>query len=160
MKPKRMCDDEQVKHTGGRIYSVGYEGFTSRAFIDRLVQNGVTALVDVRLTPISRKAGFSKKALTESLRVAGIEYVHEPDLGNPVDNRDSFRTGDGEDGRRVMRARLMNGSGPALDRTVERARTERIAVLCVEREAHRCHRDVITDVAVELAPELEIIHIL
>jgi Domain of unknown function DUF488 len=96
--------------TANRIYSVGYEGMTARALVDSLVGARVATLVDVRLTPASRKPGFSRKALTAALDVAGIDYVHEPDLGNPPDNRDSFRTGDGNEGRRRMRERLFNDS--------------------------------------------------
>ena len=58
----------------------------------------MSVLVDVRLNAVSRKSGFSKKRLTQALKDAGIEYVHEKDLGNPQDNRDSFRNGDGEAG--------------------------------------------------------------
>lgn len=153
-----MCDDEHMD--GGRIYSVGYEGLAAPAFVDRLVGSRVTTLVDVRLTPSSRKPGFSRRPLEAVLNEAGISYVHEPDLGNPADNRASFRDGDGTEGRERMRARLENGSGPALARLVDRALRERVAVLCVERDRHRCHRQVITDMAQELAPELDVLHIL
>ena len=132
---------------GNRIYSVGYEGMTVRALVDSLVGARVATLVDVRLTPASRRPGFSRKALTAALGDFGIEYVHEPLLGNPPENRDSFRKGDGDEGRTRMRERLNNGSEPALRRLVDRARCERVAVLCVERDRHRCHRQVITDMA-------------
>ena len=145
---------------GGRIYSVGYDGFNVAGLVDRLVHGGVEVLVDVRLTPSSRKPGFSKRSLSERLSAAGIEYQHERDLGNPADNRQSFRAGDGTEGRRRMRERLSNGSGPALERLVGLAHGRCIAVLCVERERQRCHRDVITEMAQELDPELEILHIL
>lgn len=144
----------------GRIYSVGYEGMTVESLVDRLAGAKVTTLVDVRLNPISRKPGFSRKRLTEALAVAGIEYLHEKDLGNPQDNRESFRTGDGEMGRERMRAMLEHGSGPALDRLVERAGGERIAVFCVEREQDRCHREVIINMAVEKNPAIEVLQIL
>jgi uncharacterized protein (DUF488 family) len=133
---------------------------TLRGLVDSLVGARVATLVDVRLTPSSRRPGFSRKALTTALGEAGIEYVHEAALGNPADNRDSFRKEDGLDGRRRMREILNNGSGPALHRLVERARSERVAVLCVERDRHRCHRQVITDMAQELAPEIDVLHIL
>ncbi len=145
---------------GGRIYSVGYEGLNAQGLVERLTGSQVATIVDVRMTPASRKPGFSKKALAAALQQAGIGYVHEPDLGNPPDNRESFRQGDGEEGRRRMRARLENGSGPALRRLIDRAQVERVAVLCVERERARCHRTVIIDMAVELEPELEVLHIL
>jgi uncharacterized protein (DUF488 family) len=152
------CEHERTGQ-GGRIYSLGYEGLSPAILIDRLISNRVTTLVDVRLTASSRKRGFSKRSLCAALAQAGIEYLHEPELGNPPENRDSFRRGDGHEGRAHMRARLESVAGVALARTVELARRERIAVLCVERERHRCHRDVITEMAQELSPELEVIQI-
>ncbi len=144
----------------GRIYSVGYEGMTLDALVDRLAGARVSVLVDVRLNPISRKPGFSRRRLSEALEAAGISYIHEKELGNPPDNRDSFRAGDGEAGRSRMRSILDNGAGDALDRVVELASSQRIAVLCVERDAHRCHRDVITEMAVERNPAIDVLKIL
>ena len=144
----------------GRIYSVGYEGFTADGLAQRLAQAGVTMLVDVRLNAVSRKKGFSKRALEAALGEAGIEYVHERDLGNPQDNRDSFRSGDGEAGRERMRAILKNGGGVALERLVALAQDSRIAVMCVERERERCHRDVITTMVQEHDPSIEILQVL
>lgn len=141
----------------GRIYSVGYEGLSIDALVERLAGNRVTIVVDVRLNPISRRPGFSRKRLEAALNEAGIEYVHEKTLGNPPENRDSFRSGDGQEGRERMRAILANGAGDALQRVIDLASNGRIAVLCVEREPHRCHRDVITAAAVEKNPAIEII---
>lgn len=144
----------------GRIYSVGYEGLTLPALIDQLTGAKVTTLVDVRLNAVSRRPGLSKKALTAALADAGIAYVHEKELGNPQDNRDSFRNGDGSEGRTRMRAQLDNGSADALDRVADLAEDQRIAVMCVESERQRCHRDVITDVIAEQHPDIEVIQIL
>jgi uncharacterized protein (DUF488 family) len=144
----------------GRIYSVGYEGLEVEALVEHLASVSVSLLVDVRLNPVSRRRGYSRKALSASLEEAGIEYRHEPALGNPQDNRDSFRSGDGEEGRRRMREMLLNGSGSALRRLVEEARSARIAVLCVERDRFRCHRDVITDMVKEADPNIDVLQIL
>jgi uncharacterized protein (DUF488 family) len=142
----------------GHIYSVGYEGTTVPELVECLAQNRVSLLVDVRLTPFSRRPGFSRRALAGTLAMAGIEYVHEPLLGNPPENRDAYRAGDPA-AVQVMRARLDNGSRHAVERLVEEARIRRVAVLCVEREASRCHRRVITDLAREMAPYLEIVDV-
>jgi uncharacterized protein (DUF488 family) len=149
-----------MSQVAGRIYSIGYEGLEVDALAERLAQSKVTVLVDVRLNAISRRKGFSKKALTAALERAGIDYIHEPELGNPQDNRSSFREGDGSEGRERMRARLSNGSGAALRRLVDLARSDRVAVLCVERDRQRCHRDVITEMAQELEPSIEIVPVL
>jgi uncharacterized protein (DUF488 family) len=106
------------------------------------------------MTAASRRPGFSKQRLRNALTAAGIAYVHERELGNPPDNRENFRTGDRELGRARMRARLENGSGEALRRLVDLSRTERVAVLCVERLAVSCHRQVVTEMACEIEPSL------
>jgi uncharacterized protein (DUF488 family) len=144
---------------GGRIYSVGYEGFDVGALAERLAQAKVSVLVDVRLNAVSRRAGFSKNLLREEMARVGIAYIHEPELGNPVDNRERFRRGD-EHGREVMRSLLADGSGEALERLMALARGSRVAVLCVERDRRRCHRDVITDVISERDPSIEVLQVL
>ena len=146
--------------SAGRIYSVGYEGFTQRGFVETMNLSKVNVVVDVRLNAMSRKAGFSKRGLSEALEGVGIDYVHEPKLGNPPDNRDSFRKGDGSAGRRRIEKMLSNGSGEALDRVVDLARTNRIAILCVERDPSRCHRAVIIDAIRKLEPQLEVLPVL
>lgn len=144
----------------GRIYSAGYEGLDVRNFVDTLCSDGVTLVVDVRLNPTSRKPSWSRKSLQAALEAAGIEYRHERALGNPPENRDSFRRGDSKEGRRRMRALIEDSSSPALKQLVEDAQDRRIAVLCVERSAGHCHRQVITDMAQELDPSIEVLAIL
>ena len=113
-----------------------------------------------RLTPLSRKPGFSGKSLSAKLREVGIAYRHEADLGNPPDNRNAFRRGHAEEGRQRMRRLLSSGARPALQRVVEDARRERVAILCVERSRLRCHRQVVTDMIQEIEPTVEVVQIL
>jgi len=145
---------------GGRIYSVGYEGFDVQGLVDRLASSHVAAVIDVRLTPSSRRPGFSRKTFGAALERAGISYHHEPSLGNPADNRDSFRRGDGREGRQRMRELLEHGSDAAIQRLISRARNDRIAVLCVERDHTRCHRSVITELVQEIDPTIEVVRVL
>ena len=80
---------EAVTESRG-VMGVGYEGKAADTFIRELVASGTQLLVDVRLNPVSRKRGFSKRALTAALADAGISYCHAPQLGNPVWNRPGF----------------------------------------------------------------------
>lgn len=128
-----LGDDLRVT---GRIYSVGYEGMTLDALVDRLA--GVSVLVDVRLNPVSRKPGFSKKRLTAALEEAGIEYVHEKELGNPQDEPRLVP-------QRRRRGRQIEDASDAEQRRRRcprplgrRASNQRVAVLCVERDHSRC----------------------
>ena len=101
-------------------------------------------LVDVRLDPISRKKGFSKKALAAALGDAGIEYRHERELGNPKENRDPFRRGL-ESARQRYQRHLQDGAHSVYERLVDLANTSRIALLCYERDHDQCHRSCILD---------------
>jgi len=136
------------------VYTIGYEDLRIDQLLNKLRENRIDTVVDVRLTPSSRRPGFSKGTLATALAGSGIEYIHERDLGNPPENRDAFRKGPLEEGRRRMRERLENGSGEALGRLVERARHQRVAVLCVEWADARCHRQVIVEMVRELEPKM------
>src|SRR5882724_6413083 len=78
----------------GTLVSIGYEGKTVGDLVAKLLQQDVHVLVDVRLTPLSRKPGLSKAKLSEALAAVGIRYVHLRALGNPRDNRAGFRAGE------------------------------------------------------------------
>ena len=133
--------------------SVGYEQRTVDELVGLLSGVGVATLVDVRLNPVSRKPGFSKRALASVLADAGIVYRHERSLGNPVENREPFRQGSAESRRRFLR--VLDGDGaPAFERLIGLARGSRVAVLCFERDHDRCHRSCIVDAAVAADPGL------
>jgi uncharacterized protein (DUF488 family) len=126
------------------IAGVGYEGITIDVFVADLVARRIELVVDVRLNAISRKRGFSRRALSAALEVAGIGYRHEPTLGNPRDNRDGFRAGDAA-ALEVMRVRLATAGAEAMARLQRDVRERRVAVLCFERDEERCHRRVIIE---------------
>ena len=89
-------------------------------------------------------------------RSAGIEYVHERELGNPKENRDGFRKGLAS-ARERYRHRLENGAAVTYEATIERALSKRVALLCFEREHRECHRSCITDRAISQHPEMNVI---
>ncbi|HPG14405.1 MAG TPA: DUF488 domain-containing protein [Microthrixaceae bacterium] len=144
-----------TSHTG-TIISIGYEGRTLDEFVDTLKQHRVQVLIDVRLTPLSRKRGFSKTALSTALTDAGIDYRHEPELGNPKDNRDAFRRGSTAARSRYLR-HLSNGANTTYEATIDAARTSRVALLCFERDHTQCHRSCITERAQDEHPALSVV---
>ena len=140
------------------IVSIGYEQRDVSELIGLLKANGIVTLVDVRLNPISRKKGFSKKALAAALADAGIEYRHERELGNPKENRDPFRQGLAS-ARHRYRRHLQNGACSAYERVVDLASTSRIALLCYERDHDQCHRSCILEAAHTDHPTLSILRL-
>jgi uncharacterized protein (DUF488 family) len=137
----------------GRIYSVGYEGLTVAGLVERLQQNRIDELVDVRASPFSRRPGFSKKKLSESLATAGIAYRHEPLLGNAFRDVEDFAAA-----MALMRDHLATGEpAEAVARLVGLADGRRIAVLCLESDQRRCHRQVVLEAALAREPALDVL---
>jgi uncharacterized protein (DUF488 family) len=139
----------------GDVIGVGYEGSEIEQFVERLRLRSIDRVVDVRLTPISRKKGFSKTALSQRLATAGIAYSHFRSLGNPKSNRDGFAALTGPeavDSRERYRVTLAEpAAAGAVDQVREFARTERVALLCFEADQAHCHRQVLLDILSEPA---------
>lgn len=141
-----------------QLLTIGYEGRTVDDLVTRLRDDKVAVLVDVRLTPLSRKPGLSKRRLADTLAEAGIAYVHLPALGNPKENRSLFRAGDPRS-RSRFRALLRSPEGvAALDQVAEMAAEARVALLCFERDAADCHRHVVSDELGRRIPALAVAH--
>ncbi|MDT0395085.1 DUF488 family protein, N3 subclade [Streptomyces edwardsiae] len=128
------------------LWSAGYEGRDIDSFVASLLDSRIDVVADVRLTPISRKKGFSKTRLGEALAEAGIEYTHLRGLGNPKDNRAPFWDGRLNVGRARFRGVLRSEEAQSdLDRLAEHARQSRVAVLCFEKDESRCHRQIVLE---------------
>ncbi|MGV1035266.1 MAG: DUF488 family protein [Microbacteriaceae bacterium] len=142
----------------GRIIGIGYEGLDSEGLIARLKLRGVSTLVDVRLNPISRKRGLSKRALSESLANSGITYIHLPALGNPRENREGFADLTGAEGRGVRkryRTRLKSPEALVALQNVEDVSAHGlVALLCFEGDPDACHRQLVLEALAERAPAL------
>jgi uncharacterized protein (DUF488 family) len=138
---------------GGTLFTIGYEGRTVEELVHTLQTHQVAVLVDVRENAISRKSGFSKRALAEALGNGGIRYQHEPLLGNPRENRVPFRQGAAAARERYLR-RLQFGSRTAFDSVVGLALRQRIALLCFEKDEAVCHRRSIVELAQREEPGL------
>lgn len=142
------------------LISVGYEGRSIDELLGMLQAHEVSVLMDVRLNAISRKPGLSKRRLEASLASVGIAYRHARALGNPQGNREPFRTGRTAVGVASFRAEMATTAGAGELRWLSEAlASERVAVLCFEREHERCHRQAVVDAASEKAPGVPVLRL-
>jgi uncharacterized protein (DUF488 family) len=140
------------------VWTVGYQDRTVDDLIDVLATAGVEVLVDVRLTPLSRKPGLSKHRLAARLHHAGIAYIHLPQLGNPRDNREAFRHHDTTAVTRYQAVLRSSDGREALNRLVDLAK-DPVALMCFEHNASECHRTMTVDALAELIPSLRVSHL-
>ena len=128
------------------LATIGYQGTTVPVLIATMKAAGVTMVLDVRAVPWSRRPGFAKRALAESLAAAGIAYVHLGGLGNPKAGRDAARAGDLAAYYAIFAAHLDTPATRAhLDEAATLASAGKACLLCFERDAHRCHRRLVAD---------------
>jgi uncharacterized protein (DUF488 family) len=140
------------------VFTIGYEGLDIDSFLALLAQHGIGMIVDIRQLPLSRKRGFSKKALAGMLNSAGLEYIHIAGLGCPKPVRDRYR----EDGdwKRYTQDFLkhLKTQGAALDDLSGRTSSSNCALLCYEADFTLCHRSLVAN-ALQESCELEVRHI-
>lgn len=134
-----------------RVFTIGYEGTDIERFVHTLKLVGVDVLVDVRAVAVSRKKGFSKRALAECLALSGIEYRHEVNLGDPKEGRVAARAGEFSRFRAIYRNHLdENFAKNSIFLISEVAESQSVCLMCFERDPSQCHRSMIADLLKDL----------
>lgn len=129
-----------------KLATIGYETDTQNGLIKRLQAAEVELVVDVRAVASSRKAGFSKTLLGNSLNAEGVDYLHLRALGTPKPGREAARAGRVDEMRRIFEAHLEEPEAQlALAQATDLAKRKRIALLCYEDDPNCCHRRIVAD---------------
>jgi uncharacterized protein (DUF488 family) len=129
-----------------KLFTIGYEGTAQPDVIARLKAAGVQTLVDVRAVAASRRAGFSKTVLGESLRAEGVDYVHLRALGTPKAGREAARKGRVQEMRAIFADHLTHPQAQLeLARLKDLAAERPVALLCFEADHAGCHRAVLAE---------------
>ena len=89
---KYIEDNYSLNDETPALFTIGYEGISFEAYINKLIQNNIKVLIDVRKNPFSHKYGFSKSILASVVNKMGIKYVHIPELGIITEKRKKLET--------------------------------------------------------------------
>lgn len=135
------------------VRTIGYEGAILSDFLATLEMAGVSVVVDIREIPVSRRKGFSKKALAEALRANGIEYVHIPALGDPKEGREAARDGRMDEFRKVFLKHLLTDEARVgLSQLSVLVADKSACLLCYERDPLSCHRLLVAKALSDILP--------
>jgi uncharacterized protein (DUF488 family) len=130
------------------IFTVGHSTRAAEEFVEMLTAHGVKLLADVRTVPRSRhNPQFNREVFPETLKFAGIEYIHLPELGGlRKPRKDSTNMGWRNLSFRGYADYIETPAFEAgLDRLMQSAAGRRAAVMCAEAVPWRCHRSLIGD---------------
>ena len=134
-----------------RIYTIGYGGRKPQEFLDLLTERGIRAIVDVRLRPdrssmgVYVKAKNPNKGIEALLADVSIEYHSLVELGNVFRDLDDWQE---------RYQQLMDQAGDLLTRRLLGV-AEPFCLMCAERHADHCHRQIIGDYLARKGHETE-----
>lgn len=113
-----------------KIFTIGYGGKKPEGVLRLLQENKIELVVDVRISPrCGWNPTFSKEGLQKHLTAAGIDYTWIRELGNTTRSIDDIKLVDEETGLDLLKK--------------QGDRYHRIALICSEKDAVRCHRSYI-----------------
>jgi uncharacterized protein (DUF488 family) len=128
------------------IATIGYEGATIDDFVVTLQRASIDVLIDVRDLPLSRKKGFSKNQLAETLTANGIEYVHLRGLGDPKPGREAARAGNYALFQKIFGQHMKSDDALRdVGIAADIVRTRRACLMCFECSHERCHRSIVAE---------------
>ena len=133
------------------IWTIGHSTRPIDEFIGLLRAHQISLLVDVRTVPRSRyNPQFNTDTLAQSLRDAGFQYRHLPELGGlRKPKKDSLNDGWRNASFRgyadyMQTEEFLN----ALEALMADSRLQATAIMCAEAVPWRCHRSLIADALV------------
>ncbi len=152
---ERVLDRESLNKVGmhrpgncdHKLYTIGYEGITAEAYMNKLYLKNIELLLDVRKNSFSMKYGFSKSRLEGMCEKMDIRFMHIPELGIASDKRKKLKTR--EDYDRLF-DEYQTDTLPNRKNQLENVyalfkQYNRVAITCFEKEHTSCHRHKISD---------------
>jgi len=130
------------------VLTIGHSTRALDKFIGLLQAHAVSRVVDVRTVPRSRhNPQFNQDSLPDSLKKAGLGYVHLPGLGGLRHaKRDSINVGWRNASFRGYADYMQTPEFErGLEELIQLAKQEQIAIMCAEALPWRCHRSLIED---------------
>jgi uncharacterized protein (DUF488 family) len=143
-----------------KIFTIGFTKKSAEEFFSRLKEAGVRRVVDVRLNNTSQIAGFAKaRDLRFFLRaVAGIDYLHLPDLAPTQDILDDFVKAKGAWSEYARRfTELMETR--RVTETLQAELLDSDCLLCSEDTPEHCHRRLVAEHFQRHWADVEIVHL-
>jgi uncharacterized protein (DUF488 family) len=158
--PMKPANGREQAADSLRLFTIGYEGRTLESFAERLKDEQVCVVIDVRELPLSRKKGFSKTALAESLGEEGIEYRSLRALGAPRAVRHRLHEDGDYTAFFAAYSEHMRRQAGAIEELSSLLSEVAICLMCYEADPRQCHRSAIaSELEHQHGLELEVKHL-
>ena len=134
------------------LYTIGYEGISLEAYLNKLIKHDIKVLVDVRNNPLSQKFGFSKSQLIRYCGGLNIEYLHFADVGIQSEYRQELKEQSDYDNlfNCYKEKTLPNTISTQEKILILLKDNKRIALTCFEANICQCHRRHLAEAITQL----------
>jgi uncharacterized protein (DUF488 family) len=144
------------------LFTVGYEGISLEAYMNKLIRNGVKVLIDVRKNAMSMKYGFNKSQLIKACEGVGIRYIHFSEVGIKSSKRKELKTQDDYDLLFEDYKQTVLPETTKIQKDIAEVVKEykRVALTCFEAQSCQCHRRPLAEYVIQNQElKLELIHL-
>jgi len=129
------------------LFSLGYEGLTIDSYLNKLIENNISLVIDVRKNPRSMKFDFNQSKLKKYLLSVDIDYLHLPALGIDANLRKNLHSF--EDYIKLLgfyKKTILAENIESLNTIFKNlGKYNRISLLCFEKKFIICHRSKISE---------------
>lgn len=102
------------------IFTLGYSNKNIEVFIQKLVENNITLVVDVRSVPRSRNPQFNRAYFERYLNSRGLNYLYMGDCLGGIEINHNF--------------------DEAICEVIRLSEYQNLVLVCVEGDPKKCHR--------------------
>ena len=134
------------------LYTIGYEGISLEAYLNKLIKHDIKVLVDVRNNPLSQKFGFSKSQLIRYCEGLHIEYIHFGDVGIQAEYRQELKgQSDYDNLFNSYKQKTLPNTITTQEKILALLKDKkRIALTCFEANICQCHRKHLAEAITQL----------
>jgi len=145
-----------------KLFTIGFTQKSAETFFNRLIDNGVGQIIDIRLNPHGQLSGFAKQ---EDLpyfldKLAGhCQYLYLPILAPTKEILNQYRSDGNWAKYAVDFERLMDERD--IPNELDRSLFENLpsCLLCSEASSVKCHRRLVAERLAKFWPDVEVIHL-
>ena len=144
-----------------KLYTMGFTQKTAKEFFDKIKDNKIQLLLDIRINNVSQLAGFAKgKDLEYFLNeICKCEYAHDITFAPTKELLDDYRAKKTSWQEYEVVFKDIMSERKIEDAFKKYLAYDRVCLLCSEPTAVQCHRRLVAEYLKSKISNIEIIHI-
>jgi uncharacterized protein (DUF488 family) len=142
------------------IYTIGYTHKTAKIFFEKLINNKIMTLIDIRLNNKSQLAGFTKMPDLQYFlkKLCDIDYLYMSQFAPTKEMLDAYKTKriDWSDYEYKFNMLIKERN---IEKEVNLSILNNSCLLCSEEMPNKCHRRLVAEYFRNCFGNIEIIHL-